>query len=79
MKGWLGRLLRLSVPAEVHEETITVPSFTIPVAEPVEGTIAIEVEPETKVATVKVALKKKKPPTAKKTAAKKSTKKKAKR
>lgn len=72
--GWLGRLLRLSVPAEVHEETITVPSFTIPVAEPVEGTIAIEVEPETKVATVKVALKK---PPAKKVAVKKSVKKKA--
>lgn len=75
MKGWLGRLLHLSVPAKVHEETITVPSFTIPIAEPVEGTIAIEVEPKTKVAIVKVALKKK----SIKSPVKKSTKKKAKR
>lgn len=57
----------LSVPVIVDEEArvINVPAFVIPLTvepeQPLEGMIAVEIEPERKTAVVKVALKKKKP------------------
>lgn len=84
--SWLTRFLHLSIPAVVDDEAkvITVPSFQIPLAPeilpstpkaPIKGIIEVEVQPETKVATVKVALEKK----AVKKPAKKAAKKRPKR
>lgn len=88
--SWLTRFLHLSIPAVVDDEAkvITVPSFQIPLEPeilpdapeaPIEGIIKVEVQPETKVATVKVALKKKVVKKAVKKPVKKAVKKRPKR